>query len=1073
LKRANIHKSSQGLLFFLNLACSRNRQREPMDAELTTDHSLRPRAESLKLAPGTQFGRYEIISPLGAGGMGEVYRARDTRLGRELAIKILANNVSREKQDLERFEREARSASALNHPNIVTIFELGEVEHTYYIAMELVEGELLRNLLATGPLPLQKAIPIATQAADGLAKAHEAGVVHRDLKPENLMISRDGFVKILDFGLAKLAATGNQLSNADTLNVSLTQVGTILGTVEYMSPEQANCLPVDFRSDQFSFGAVLYESVTGRPAFRRNSQAQTLAAILRDDPKPVTSLNSQVPAPLCWVIERCLAKDPNERYASTRELARELATIRDRLSDALLRHAPPRAVNLPVQRTAFIGREQEVSTLKELLLRDGVRLVTLTGPGGIGKTRLALQASREAAENFPAGVCFVSLAAVGDPALVPALIAQAVGIKESGRPALEQLKEYLRDTRASLLIVLDNLEHLLAAAPAMAELLTVAAKLKMLVTSREPLHIYGEHEYPVPPLALPNLRSALSLDELARNPAVALFLQRAVAIKPSFELTKENAGAVAAICARLDGLPLAIELAAARIKLLSPSAMEARLESRLQLLTGGAKDLPERQQTLRGAIDWSYGLLNSAEQALFRRLSVFAGGCTLEGVEAVCNTKRDLGIDVFQGVASLVDKSLAQQIELAEGESRFVLLDTIREFGQERLSASEEASATRRAHAAYCLVLAEEYASQASDPANRGSVTSFEAEYNNFRFALEWLIQTGNAEWGLRLGAALFQFWETREYLTEARALLEKLLRLEGAKTRTNTRARVLFCAGVLAGEQGDYESARTLVNNSLEISRELHDTRGVGIALNALAAHARDRGDLEASRSLFNESLAVWRGLGDRVVVARSLSNLANVVKLQGEYALARSLFAECLSIFRELGDRAGMAWSLNSEGDVAREQGDMAVARALYEESLNIFRQLGDKWGIAGCLADLGNLACEQGNYSASRSLYTESMNLFQELGHKRGVARVLECFACTAAAQSKPEQSLRLAAAAGALRRVIGAPLPSAEQARLEKVLDSARHSLPHAVAAAAWMDGWTTPVERAIQYALSSD
>src|SRR5207247_1844634 len=303
-----------------------------MDERLTTPGPVAAaQNESLTLSSGTRFGRYEILSPLGAGGMGEVYRARDTRLGRDLAIKILSSKLSPGKQDFERFEREACSASALNHPNIVTIFELGQVDTTYYIAMELVEGELLRDMLTGGPIPLQKAIPIATQTADGLAKAHEAGVVHRDLKPENLMISRDGFVKILDFGLAKLAAF-DELSNAETLNVSLTQVGTILGTIEYMSPEQANGLPVDFRSDQFSFGSVLYEMVTGKPAFRRHSKAETLAAILRDNPEPTSSLNSQVPAPLYWVIEGCLAKNPGERYTSTRELARELATIRDRLS---------------------------------------------------------------------------------------------------------------------------------------------------------------------------------------------------------------------------------------------------------------------------------------------------------------------------------------------------------------------------------------------------------------------------------------------------------------------------------------------------------------------------------------------------------------------------------------------------------------------------------------------------------------------------------------------------------------------------------------------------------------------
>ncbi len=776
------------------------------------------------------------------------------------------------------------------------------------------------------------------------------------------MVSRDGFVKILDFGLAKLASPNiNQLLDGDTLGGSQTFPGTLLGTVDYMSPEQANGLPLDFRSDQFSFGSVLYEMVTGKPSFQRRTHAETLAAILRDDPEPVASLNPQAPAPLCWIIERCLAKNPKQRYASSRDLARDLATIGDRLSEAPARHPPPSLNNLPTQRTLFIGRDREIRAVKELLLRDDVHLVTLTGPGGIGKTRLSLQVARELAQSFPGGVCFIPLAALSDPALIPSIIVQALGMRETGRQVtLESLKEYLHDLGTSLLLILDNFEHLLAAAPAVAELLTIAPKLKVLVSSRAPLHIYGEHEFPVPPLALPDLQTTRSLQVLSRNPAIALFLERAAAVKPNFQLTQENALAVATICTRLDGLPLAIELAAARIKLLSPSAMQARLESRLQLLTGGSKDLPLRQQTLRGAIDWSYGLLSQAEQALFRRVSVFVGACTLEGVEAVCNTKHDLQLDVLEGMASLVDKSLLQQIEVQpieppQGESRFGLLDTIREYGLERLAASGEEWATKRAHAAYCLVLAEESASQAADPARTEWVSLFELEHDNFRAALEWLTHTGDADWGLRLGAALFQFWDMREHLTEGRDRLGKLLQLEGARAPSNTRARALFAAGVLAGEQSDYHAARALVEESLDIARQLHDARGVGIALNALAVHARDRGDLAASRSLFEESLAVWRGLGDRVVVGRSLSNLANVVKLQGNYGLARSLYEECLSIFRELGDRTGMAWSLNYEGDVAHEQGDEAVARALYEQSLAIFRELGDKWGIAGCLVDL----------------------------------------------------------------------------------------------------------------------
>jgi predicted ATPase len=1045
-----------------------------MDELFTTRGQSAPaQPESLTLSPGTRFGRYDILGSLGAGGMAEVYRARDTRLGRDLAIKVLSSKLTSDQEDLDRFEREACSASALNHPNIVTIFELGQVDTTYYIAMELVEGVLLREMLTGVTLPLQKAIHLAAQIADGLAKAHENHIVHRDLKPENLMISRDGFAKILDFGLAKLIhPVLGRPHNAFTLGASPTMSGTIMGTAEYMSPEQAKGLPLDFRSDQFSFGLVVYEMVTGKRSFQRRSQAETLAAILRDDPEPVASLNPQAPAPLCWLIDRCLAKDPGDRYASTRDLARDLATIRDRLSEAPSRHAAPRLSPLPNQRTALIGRDREVTTLKELLLRDDVHVVTLTGPGGIGKTRLGLQVASEVDRHFPGGVCFVPLASVRNTAMIPPTIAQALGVRETGRSVtMRILKEYLQDLRANLLLIFDNFEHLLPAATEVAELLTITPQLKILATSRAPLHIYGEREFPVPPLALPNLRSR-SLPALAKNPAVALFLDRAIAVKPAFELTDENAVAVATICTRLDGLPLAIELAAARIKLLSPSAMQARLESRLQLLTGGAKDLPERQQTLRGAIDWSYGLLSPAEQMLSRRVSVFVSGCTLEGVEAVCNTKRDLELDVLEGMASLVDKSLVQQVEGAEGEARFILLDTIREYGLDRLAASGEEPATRRAHAAFCLVLAEDSASQASDPARTEWVRLFEVEHDNFRAALEWLTQTGNADWGLRLGAALFQFWDMREHLTEGRDRLGKLLQLESAK-HSNARSRVLFAAGVLAGEQGDYSAAVPLAEESLAISRELDDARGVGIALNALAVLFRDRGDLAAARPLLEQSLAVWKGLGDRAVEARAVSNLASVVKLQGDLALARSLYEECLGIFRDLGDRTGMALSLDYEGDVVREQGDDAAARALYQESLAIFRQLGDKWGMAGCLADLGNLARDHGDYTASRAFYIESMKLFQELGQKRGMARLLDCLACWSAAQAQPERALRLAGAAAAMRHVLGAPLPIAEQAKSEKTLHLARKSVTPTVAGAAWMEGWTMPADKAFEDALASN
>ncbi|MGH9555246.1 MAG: tetratricopeptide repeat protein, partial [Terriglobales bacterium] len=435
-------------------------------------------------------------------------------------------------------------------------------------------------------------------------------------------------------------------------------------------------------------------------------------------------------------------------------------------------------------------------------------------------------------------------------------------------------------------------------------------------------------------------------------------------------------------------------------------------------------------------------------------------------------TKQDLGLDILDGMASMVDKSLAQQLDQGAGESRYAMLETIREYGLEHLAASSEEAPTRRAHAAYCLVLAEEgTAASNEDAAPSEWLDRFELEHDNFRAALEWLTQSGNADWGMRLGGALFRFWETREHFTEGRDRLAKLLKLPSAAARTRERARALFSAGVLAGDQGDYATADTLAGESLEIARELNDKAAIAVSLNALAVFSRDRGELEAARVLFEESLKAWRELGDTMAVARALSNLASVVKLQGDYARARALYEECRVIFTQLGDRTGMAWSLDYQGDVARDQGELDAARALYEQSLAAFRDLGDQWGTAGTLADLGNLALDRRDYAAAHSRYGESLRIFQELGHKRGIARLLGDFACSAAAQSQPERALRLAGAAAALRQTLGAPLPAAEHARLEKSLDPARLALPGAASAAAWMEGWGMPVEKAIEYALS--
>jgi predicted ATPase/serine/threonine protein kinase len=1024
--------------------------------------------ESGKNLVGSTVSHYRVIGKLGGGGMGVVYKAEDTGLGRFVALKFLPDDVAQDPQALSRFQREARSASALNHPNIVTIYELGHLNGTPYIAMEMIGGETLRALISSGPLPFRKAIAIATQIADALTKAHETGLVHRDLKPENLMVAPDGTAKILDFGLAKLRKLDQARGSDETTGI--TEHGTVMGTVSYMSPEQVIGDEVDFRSDQFSFGSVLYEMVTGFPAFRKKTHAETTAALLRDEPERLGARTLQAPAPFIWIVERCLAKDPKQRYASTRDLARDLAALRDRLADAPARESEPRPNNLPVQRTAFIGREHEAAGLRQLLSRVDVQLVTLTGPGGIGKTRLALQVASEIADQFPGGVYFVALSAIGERGLIASTIAQAVGVRETGNTSpQESLMEYAGGLSQPMLLLLDNFEHLVSAAPVVAQMLTTGPKLKVVVTSQAPLHVYGEHEFPVPPLPLPDPKSIPPLEILSRVPAIALFVARAQAVKHQFALTKENASAVAAICSRLDGLPLAIELAAARIKLLSPSAMLTRLESRLNLLTGGARDLPVRQQTLRNTVDWSYGLLNSAEQTLFRRLSVFTGGCTLEGLEAVCNTKGDLGLDLFDGMASMVDKSLVQQVEQVDKETRFFMLSTIREYALERLAESDDDSATRRAHAAYYLVLAEEGAADVA--AHPEWLDRFEVEHENFRVAIDYLIKTGDADWGLRISAALFRFWETREHLTEGRDAIARVLAMEGAAARPKLRARLLFAAAVLAGEQGDYGSAQKMFEDSLESCLELQDNRGVAVALNALAVIARDRGELARASLLFERCVAIWKELGDPADFARALSNLASVMKLQGEYERASSLYEECLTMFRKVGDGVGVAWTLNYQADVAREKADFVGARSFCEQSLSEFRQLRDSWGIASTLSDLASLSCDQGNNAEARRLYGESIKVFQELGHKRGIARALECLAVSAAAQSNAEQSLHLAGAAAALRQRLGAPLTPAEQPRLEKALDFARRALGNTAGLTAWMEGWAMPVEQAVHEALN--
>jgi predicted ATPase/DNA-binding CsgD family transcriptional regulator/transcriptional regulator with XRE-family HTH domain len=729
---------------------------------------------------------------------------------------------------------------------------------------------------------------------------------------------------------------------------------------------------------------------------------------------------------------------------------------------------------LPAPVAPLIGREREVAAVRDRLTNPDVRLVTLTGPGGIGKTRLALHVAAELGDRFADGACFVPLASVGDPDLVVPSIAQALGLREVGRSSLaERVKEHLR--HRTLLLLLDNFEHVLPAATIVADLLAAAPGAKALVTSRAVLRLSGEHAVALQPLTLPDPASTPGVEQLARYEATRLFVDRAAAASSRFAVSEANAPTIAAICRRLEGLPLAIELAAARIRLLPPRALLARLESALgalPLLVGGAGDLPARQQTLRSAIVWSHDLLDADHRRLFHRLAAFAGGCSIDAAEAVCDAIGAVGLDTLTGLGTLVDHSLLLQEEPAgavepDGEPRFRMLETIREFALECLERGGEAAPVKQAHAAYYLALAER--SELTSGAQAVWLGRLEAEHQNFRAALAWSLEH-DAETALRLSGALWRFWYMRGHLSEGRRWLDRALAGAG-DGQTAWRARALCGAGVLAHYQSDHRRAAALCEESLAISRALGDRAGEAAALNGLALVAR-MGDYPAARALYEASLAIMRELGDGWGVAYTLTYAGIAAWIHGE-AGARPTIEEGLALFRRSGDSMGIARALNMLGDVAWAEGDLAAARASASEALAIMRETGDRLGSTRSVMTLAWVAAGQGDHALARRLYAECAAELNELGDSDSVALCLDGLAVSAAELGQPASATLLLGAASALRDEISGGVPAAMRDRHERTVRTARAGLDGEAFAAAWARGRAMRPEQAIGEALASE
>ncbi|HUE89282.1 MAG TPA: protein kinase, partial [Vicinamibacterales bacterium] len=858
------------------------------------------------------------------------------------------------------------------------------------------------------------------------------GITHRDIKLANLMLTPRGQVKVLDFGIAKTARS-ERLSARDQLNTDTrTGVGLVIGSVPYMSPEQVLGREVDERSDLFSLGIALYEMATGRLPFAGAAPTETMDRILHAPPEPILGLDSDIPSELERITFKCLEKDPERRYQSAGELLAELRHLR-RQADEDVTRAPigeARRHNLPAQLTSFVGRRQEAAEIRQLF--GSTRLLTLTGAGGCGKTRLALHVAGELLDEFRDGVWLVDLSPLSEPDLVKNSLASVLRVQEgSERSLIEVLSDYVRPHQ--MLLVLDNCEHLIAACAGLAELLLRSApRLRILATSREALGISGETVWRVPSLSVPISGAQVPPDVLLECEAPRLFVERAAAVAPTFALTPGNAATVVEICRRLDGIPLAIELAAARLNMLSPDQINERLNDRFRLLTGSSRTAVARQRTLEATVDWSYDLLSKTERRLVCRLSVFTGGWTLEAAEAVCSGDGIRSEAMLDLLSHLVDKSLVNAEEDATGKRRYRFLETVRQYGRERLLRSRQVQKIRDRHLAFFFDLARRAQPKLHGPDQVRWLKLLELEHDNLRVALDWCVTTaGTKDTSLRVVCALWPFWTRHNHFGEGRQWVERALSVS-PDAPPSLRAQALIAAADLSYFQGDYTAVEAFARQVMALDeRGLNEERWtVAFAFFLLGIAAVDKRAFEEGAILAGKSLAVARETGSAWV-----GGLARIPIALGEI-----------------------------------ERGELERARLLIEEGVGVIRSTGDKLALATLLVNLSHVMVYRGDFEQAIVAAREGLMLSQETVDRRGLTWCLIELGAAMAGRKHVARAARLWGAVESISQAIGSPLPAAVRAIRDHYLPAVRQSLGDEAFAAAWAEGQAMTPDAAVAYAL---